>query len=232
MELLGRLFDSCGINCVLDVGAHHGEFALQLRELGYRGRIVSFEPIRATYTILEEKARSDKQWQVVCLALGAQDGEKEMKRYKGTVFNSFLSSNSFAANRFGASTDLEGIEVVKVRRLDRIISECTDGIDEPRVFLKLDTQGWDLEVLEGAGDVLGGIDGIQTELAVKHCYDGMPSYLHALARLESLAFELAGVFSVAASKDGLSLIEVDCVLVASSARKAIAGSSAPAREHV
>jgi FkbM family methyltransferase len=211
---LGRLFESYGVNCVLDVGGHHGEFALQLREAGYRGRIVSFEPIRATHAILASKARTDRDWRVLHLALGADEGEKEMKVYRGTVFNSFLDSNEFAANRFGRSVELEGSEPVRMRRLDQILADCVDGIAKPRVFLKMDTQGWDLEVLEGARGVLGAIVGIQTEIAIKHCYHGMTSYQQALDRCESFGFELAGIFPVAFAEDGLRLVEVDCVFVA------------------
>jgi FkbM family methyltransferase len=211
---LDRVFDARGVNCVIDVGGHHGEFALQLRELGYRGRIVSFEPTRATHAVLENKARGDLQWHVRRLALGAEDCEKELQLYQGTVFNSFLSSSEIGSRRFGSAMERDGRERVQMRRLDHIFDECVHGLARPRVFLKMDTQGWDLEVLEGARGALHSIVGIQTELAIKHCYDGMTSYQHALARCESLGFDLVGVFPVAFAEDGLRLIEVDCVFVA------------------
>jgi len=180
---------------------------------------VSFEPIRATHAILVERARRHGDWQAHNLALGSQDGEKEMNLYEGTVFNSFLSSSDFAAGRFGKAVERRGSERVQVRRLDHIFDECVAGIDAPRVFLKLDTQGWDLEVLEGARGILDSVVGIQSELAVKHCYHGMTPYTRVLEKYESFGFELTGIFPVAFEPDGLRLVEVDCVFVAAPAER-------------
>src|SRR5579872_1372187 len=87
---LRSFFRITGINCVLDVGAHMGEYFETLREIGYDGRVVSFEPAKANYVVLARKASRMKHWLVRNLALGADEGMKEMNIYQGTVFNSFL----------------------------------------------------------------------------------------------------------------------------------------------
>ena len=68
------LFPHFGVNCVLDVGAHHGGFALSLREVGYSGTIASFEPVAATYEVLRERAAGDARWHTFECALGSIDG--------------------------------------------------------------------------------------------------------------------------------------------------------------
>ncbi|HVK89680.1 MAG TPA: FkbM family methyltransferase [Kofleriaceae bacterium] len=212
---LRRVLAARGVNIVLDVGGHHGEFAQQLRAIGYGGRIASFEPVRATHEVLARNARADRDWRVYNLALGAEDGTQEINLYGGAVFNSFRSTTELVSTRFGRAAERRGTERVQIRRLDHVFAGCVAGIARPRAFLKLDTQGWDLEVLEGARGVLGSIVAMQSELAVKQCYEGMPRYVRALEHCEALGFELAGMFPVAHTSDGLRLIEVDCVFVAS-----------------
>ncbi len=212
---LKELFRRTGINCVIDVGAHIGEYASEIREIGYQGRIVSFEPVQASYEVLVGKAKQQRDWIIHHCALGAEDGEQEINIYRGTVFNSFLASSNVGAERFGAQVELEAKERVRIRRLDRMFEDCVAGIAAPRVFLKMDTQGWDLKVLEGARGVLDRLVGIQSELAVRHCYEGMTTYTAALERYAALGFELTGMFSVAREADGLRVMELDCVMLRS-----------------
>ena len=213
---LKELFRRTGINVVIDVGAHTGEYASEIREIGYQGRIVSFEPVRASHDTLVARAKQQRDWIIQHCALGAEEGEQEINIYRGTVFNSFLPSSSVGAERFGAQVELETKERVRVRRLDRVFDECVAGIVAPRVFLKMDTQGWDLKVLEGARGVLDRIVGMQSELAVRHCYTGMTTYTAALEQYAALGFEVTGMFAVAREADGLRVMEFDCVLLRSS----------------
>ena len=201
------------VNCVLDVGAHDGEYAEELREIGYKGRIVSFEPVQSSYEALVRKAKRFGNWIVHGWALGAGEGEREINVYRGGVFNSFLPSSEFGSQRFGVDLELATTQRVRVRRLDQIFDECVSGIDHPRVFLKMDTQGWDLEVLKGAGGVHSLLVGIQSELAVKHCYEGMVGFTDALKEYAALGFEVTGIFPVAHDEDQLRVVEFDCVMV-------------------
>jgi hypothetical protein len=99
---------------------------------------------------------------------------------------------------------------VPVRRLDHVVEELNLG---PRgVFLKMDTQGWDLEVIRGAEACLPRIAALQSEMSVVPIYEGMPSYLDMLRELHGRGFEPAAMFPVSRQAD-LRLIEFDCVLV-------------------
>jgi FkbM family methyltransferase len=208
---LAALFAGLRVNCVLDVGAHRGEYGQLLRRLGYRGRIVSFEPVPESFGALEQSCRRDPDWLAWRIALGASQDTRGIRVTKSTQFSSFLTANAEAAGRFGDHVDMLRTEPVAVRRLEEVFAECVDGIAAPRVFLKLDTQGVDLEVLRGAGSRLVDVQGLQCELALKPMYEGAPSYAEAVAVLSGLGFEPTGIFAV--SRDhALRLIEIDCVL--------------------
>src|SRR5690242_8065586 len=69
-----RLLATHGIDVVLDVGANIGQYGEELRRLGYRGRIVSFEPMSAAFAELQARAQADGRWQVIHAGLGAQAG--------------------------------------------------------------------------------------------------------------------------------------------------------------
>ena len=75
---LRALFQTLGINCVIDVGAHYGEYGRRLRNLvDFRGRIASFEPTSEAYEKLERRAARDPEWRITNCALGASSGEKK-----------------------------------------------------------------------------------------------------------------------------------------------------------
>src|SRR6476619_3449077 len=92
------------IDCVLDVGAHEGEFAGFLRDLGYAGEIISFEPVATSFAVLATARASDKHWRGHNIALGAEDSELEINIYAGSVFNSFLKPSSAGTTRFRDAT--------------------------------------------------------------------------------------------------------------------------------
>jgi FkbM family methyltransferase len=209
-----HLFAALKINCVLDVGAHRGDYGLQLRALGYQGRIVSFEPVADNCAVLAEICAHDRHWQARQLALGSADGVQKINVYSGSTFHSFLTPSSYGAGQFEAKLKLERTEEVLVKRLDGVLDECLEGLPEPRILLKLDTQGYDLVVLEGAGTRLENVLALQTELSVQPIYDGVSTnFTTALTSLQRCGFDLAGLYPVNWDpRDGLRVIELDCLL--------------------
>ena len=210
---LRELFKRTGVNCVLDVGANDGDFAREVREIGFKDRLVSFEPVRSTFDKLAREARGQTNWIVHNFALGAEETEKEIHVYRGSGFNSFLPASHFGMERFGNQLESAGMETVTVRRLDQVFADCVAGMADPRVFLKMDTQGWDLEVTKGASGSLLSLVGIQTEVAARHCYQGMVGFTQAIDHYVGLGFDVSGIFPVARDTDGLRVVELDCVFV-------------------
>src|SRR5262249_23102767 len=145
---LQTLLSELAIDLVLDVGAHEGEFAGLLREIGYTGDIISFEPVAASFEKLTRSRQGDSRWRGRNHALGSEDGHLDLNIYEGSVFNSFL--NPEGASPF-AKQRIVGTERVAVRRLESALDEILADRSHARIFLKMDTQGYDLIVLRGAG---------------------------------------------------------------------------------
>jgi FkbM family methyltransferase len=209
--LLRAVLERAGVNLVLDVGAHRGGYRDLLRAAGYGGEIVSFEPVAASFAALERRAADDPAWRVHRLALGRHPGTAELNVARESNFTSFLEPNAFSVDRFGGSA-VDHHEEVEVARLDAVFANLTAHVPEPRVLLKTDTQGWDLEVIEGAAGVLDHVVALQAELSVRPIYEQATSWLDVMVRLGELGFRPAQLTSVGRD-DALGLLELDCLLV-------------------
>jgi FkbM family methyltransferase len=199
------------VNCVLDVGANVGQYAQALRAAGYRGRIVSFEPVAGALAALRRAAAADPEWHVMPYALGSRDGTAEIHADPKTL-SSLLPASEFGrewSSRLGGPAT----ETIEVRRLDSVLGEVTAGLRPVRAFLKLDTQGFDLEAFRGASGVLDSVVAMQSEVALVPLYDGMPRLPEQLAAYEAEGFEAAGMFQVSRDLPTLRVIEFDLVMV-------------------
>lgn len=213
------LIEKLEINCVLDVGANIGQFAQKLRRSGYNGYLVSFEPVQETYKKLKETSGKDPKWHVYPYALGSKDSTAEINITASSVLSSFYHPNAHC-DEFGATEAAKIIrkETVDIRRLDSVIEEVSGHIDDARFFLKMDTQGHDLDVFNGAGECLDRIFGLQSELAVIPIYEDIKRMNDIIIEYESHGYEVAGFFPVNWDKKTLRVIEFDCVMVKSGLR--------------
>ena len=219
---LDRLFDRLAINVVLDVGAGGGDFGRWLRRNGYAGRIASFEPVYDSFQRLAGHSAADPGWEAFELALGSEDGSAEINVSELRVFSSFLERSRYSADEIGESAAVVRTETVPVRRLDGLAERAFGGVAEPRVYLKMDTQGWDLEVLAGASGCAEAIVAFQSEVAVHRLYEGMPALQDSLARFEELGFGISGLFPVTLDSN-LEVVEFDCVAVRHGAARRAGG---------
>jgi len=214
---LPALFEMYGVNCVLDVGAHEGEYAQRLREGGYRGRIVSFEPVPRAFAELERTAADDPEWRVEQVALGRDDSTMTMNAVPGTL-SSLREPTKFGARRYKRLRDPEPVDV-PVRRLDGMLDELLEGLEQPRPYLKLDTQGFDLDVFTGAGDRIEEFVGMQSELPLMQIYEGMPRLPEAIGVYEGAGFDVAAMYPVSRQGKTGRVLEFDCVMVRGSLLK-------------
>ncbi len=168
------------VELVLDVGANKGQYARGLRAQGYQGRIHSFEPIIAVYAQLTRAAAGDPLWTTTNCAVGAFAGSADINVSDSTVYSSIRSATPMSA-AFSRKSAVVRIETVPVVTLDSQV----EGASGP-VFLKIDTQGFEREVLLGAGALMSRIVGLQLELPVEHLYQGVWSFNEAF--VDSLGF--------------------------------------------
>jgi FkbM family methyltransferase len=211
---LRRMLSALKINCVLDVGAYHGGFARMLRQIGYFGLIISFEPVPTNFDVLEQERVEDANWRTHRLALGSTKGGSVIRVFTGTSFHSFLSPSEYGLSRFPDKLRVERTEMVPVERLDNILEDLVRDVEDPHIFLKLDTQGYDLEVMRGLGTKVGAISALQLEMAVNPIYENATnSFSVALSYLEGLGFQVSGLFPVSYnSEDKVQVVEFDCLM--------------------
>ena len=216
---LFQLFATLCINCVLDVGAYEGTYGRELRRMGYSGYIVSFEPVAENFAILARTSSGDPRWRVFPYALGDRTGQADINVFSGSTFHSLLTPSDYGRKAFEDKLRLVRTDRVDIKRLDEVLDACLDGIPAPRMFLKMDTQGYDLAVLEGAGETLGLVIALQTEVALKPIYQDMRTMLaDFVPELQQRGFGVTGLFPVTRdTRDGLQVIELDCVMIRSAA---------------
>jgi FkbM family methyltransferase len=208
---LRRLFDVLDVHCVLDVGANAGQYRDFLRrEVRYAGPIVSFEPVRDLFERLSDRVREDRDWHAMNLALGDRSESAEIHVMAASEFSS-LHSPKAEGPQYRMNV-VRRTETVAIRRLDELWEDLRPVVPLDRVYLKTDTQGHDLAVIEGAETVLDRVVALQAEAAVVPVYDRVPGYCQFLAALEAKGYALSGMFPVA-SDDALRLLEFDCVMV-------------------
>src|SRR5579871_585619 len=138
--VLRDVLRNLAIDCVLDVGANKGQYGLLLRGLGYRGWILSFEPVRAHFEALQEATLRDARWRAFPFALGSRNADASINVAESGLFSSFLTIAP-ASTRLFPKNRLARTEVVAIRRLDDLLDSCLAGIAASRIYLKLDTQG-------------------------------------------------------------------------------------------
>lgn len=210
------------INVVIDVGANRGQFARKLRSFYFKD-IHSFEPVTFAFEKLAEAASSDSNWHVYKLALGSQESTQKIHVSNATDFSSLLRTNDYCIQRFGGRAESEKEEVVSVRRLDELLGELLPDMENKRIFLKMDTQGYDTEVFKGLGDKIKYVIALQSEVSLISIYEGMPHWTESISIYEKAGFGVVGMFPV--TRDSDRIIEYDCLLER-------AGSSSKPTTHV
>lgn len=177
-----------GIDLVLDVGANRGQFASEIRQCGYTGEIVSFEPLSSAHGELVLASASDPKWNAYprC-ALGDHEGEVEIN-IAGNSYSSSILPMLESHRRVAPESSYQGKEVAPLRTIDAVADEYLKEAGMP--FLKIDTQGFEWQVLEGAKKSLPKIRGVLVELSLVHLYDGQRLWREVIDRLEAEGFIL------------------------------------------
>ena len=189
--LLTRFLSIAAPSTIFDVGANVGQYGLSLRKCGFTGRIVSFEAIPSVHARLSAVAAADRDWIVPpCCALGRAPGKARINLARNSVSSSLLPMHD-AHLKAAPDSRYIASETVRVERLDDIARPLLpkDG----RLFLKVDTQGYEEEVLAGADLVLKSVSAMQLELSVVPLYQGAPSLRRILELCEGLGFQLHGL---------------------------------------
>jgi FkbM family methyltransferase len=194
------------IDLVLDVGANEGQFAMALRSAGYAGEIVSFEPISLVFAKLAENAARDPHWTARRQALGDRVGCAQIEVTARTVYSSMKPQAALRRNSQDPDVAVTSTETIDITTLDQIFAEFAGR----RVFLKMDTQGFEQQILMGAARSLPEVTAVQLELPVVHYYEGVWPLTEAISFMERAGFVLAQVRAVHYIPGTASVAELDC----------------------
>lgn len=206
-----RLLESRGVDLVIDVGASTGGYGTSLRSFGYGGAIVSFEPLGEAYASLASTVSTDPLWEARHLALGAEPGEVTMNIASNSTSSSILP---MLDTHIDAAPQVRyvGRETVAVSRLDDEVADRVAAADRP--FLKIDTQGFEREVLAGGADTVDAVVGLQLELSFVPLYEGGMLVDEAVSWAYDRGFHLIGIEQGYAAPSG-EILQIDGVFARS-----------------
>jgi FkbM family methyltransferase len=185
---LVKALEVAGINVVFDIGANEGQFSREIREYGYTGKIYSFEPLSSARKKLLTLASVDLNWKVHDQsAIGDQDGEIKIHIAGNSVSSSVLPMLESHSSASLGSAYIDS-ERVPIARLDLVAKHYVTL--ESNLFIKIDTQGFEWQVLDGAGETLQQARGVLCELSLVPLYDGQRLWRDIVDRLDAEGFML------------------------------------------
>lgn len=195
-----------GIDIVIDVGANVGQFGQSLRDGGYRGKIVSFEPIESAFQALAKKASADGNWEAHHCGLGAAPGAATLHVSGLSECSSILDLTS-TASLHDSRIATDHTEEIQINTLDQVAA----GISG-KILLKIDTQGYEKQVIDGGQQTLQRSLGILMELPIIHVYKGEWQFHEAIEFMAGLGFVPAQIQPVGYhGKDKVSAVDFDCL---------------------
>ena len=195
------------VNLIFDVGANAGQFGVLLREIGFDGKIVSFEPLSDARESLQNISRNDPLWQIALqTAIGEENGEIEIQIAGNSQSSSVLDMLDTHV-RAAPDSKYIGKEKVALRKLDSIAPDYMDS--NSIAFIKIDTQGYETQVMNGAKKLMSQIVGLQVEISLVPLYKGQCLFDEMLKKLKNDGFELWSISSVLSDPNTAQLLQVD-----------------------
>lgn len=211
-DTLKQLFGLLSVDCVFDIGANAGQYATMLRKrVGYKGLIISCEPIPHLASRLRGLASHDKAWHVEEVAVTNRDGACEFNVMQSDQFSSLGMPSHAEAPGFETANSVASRLVVRGETLCSLYQRMSQQYGFTSPFLKMDTQGFDVAIVMAAGSCLGRFVGLQSELAVKKLYRESVDFRDAIRVYESHGFELTALVP---NNEGHfpRLLETDCIM--------------------
>jgi FkbM family methyltransferase len=175
-------------NIIFDIGANVGQFSQLVRSIGFTGKIVSFEPLSSAHAKLSNAANFDPLWVAhPRVAVGNSDGEIVIN-IAGNSWSSSVLPMLEAHSSAAPGSVYVSSEITPIVRLDSVAKQYLR--EDSRLFIKIDTQGFEWQVLDGARETLKVAQGVVLELSLVPLYDGQVLWREIINRLETEGFTL------------------------------------------
>lgn len=199
------------INLIFDIGANAGQFGEEMRKNGYKERIVSFEPLELAHKKLVQKAKKYSNWIVEDRkAIGEREAELEIHIAGNSASSSILEMQESHISA-APNTKTIGTEKIKLTRLDSLSAKYIDQTSN--LFIKIDTQGYEYNVLIGAADTLKKTKVLQLELSLTELYKGQKLLPELIDMMISLGFELWGLEPAFVDSRTGRMLQVDAIFL-------------------
>jgi FkbM family methyltransferase len=194
-------FEHC-FATVIDVGANRGQFSLFAARRFPAAELHCFEPLpEARSKLVRALGRDSRRLHVYDAALGASSGPETFNVSASDDSSSLLVPTTTQTATF-PNTGLAEHRTVEVARLDRVIAPQV--VTRP-CLLKLDVQGYELEVLRGADALLESLDELLIECSFVELYEHQPLAGEIVSHCAERSFRLAGIFSLVRDDSGRCL---------------------------
>lgn len=185
---ISTVLNLLNINKILDIGANEGQFAINVRTSGYKGEIISFEPLTLARKKMLQLSKNDNNWEIFnqCV-VGDTDGFIDFNISGNSVSSSVLSILKSHTNA-SPESEYVGSERVPIIKLDTIFKDIVS--DNTNLFIKIDTQGYEKKVLDGAEHMLEKVSGVLCELSFIPLYENQSLWTEIIEYLNNKGFIL------------------------------------------
>jgi FkbM family methyltransferase len=208
---LKQFIEHFKVDCIFDIGANNGQYAKFLRrDLKYKGLIFSFEPIPQLAKNLKDMSKNDSNWHVEQVAVSSENSKKKFNIMRSSTFSSFSSPRHDQYGNFKEKNIIEDTIMVNTETLSSIFLRAEGDYSFKRPFLKMDTQGHDVEVFLSGANILSNIIGVQSELSVKKIYESSADFKEVISIYDEYGFDISsfipnnqGHFPVLVEIDGI-----------------------------
>ncbi len=194
-------------NSIVDVGANSGGFAMKINKILPEARIHSFEPLHSVFDELKENTNNISNITYHNYALGNFEGELEINKNEFSPSSSFYSVGTKHTQAFPHTAKTEK-EIVKVKMLDSIFN----SLDlTSNVLLKLDVQGYELDVLKGGARSLNSVNIIIAEVSFYPLYIDQPLFKDVYSFLFERGFDYFGNFDQLVDPNDHRILQADAI---------------------
>ncbi len=192
---------------VIDVGANEGQFALAARVAAPTAQIIAFEPLKKAADVFRRNFQHDSRTTLQEIALSNRNEPTTIYITNRPDSSSLLRPGNAQAQIFNV------FEVAQTSVGAMRLDEALQGYDiEQPCMLKLDVQGAELRILEGAGYLLDRVSHVYVETSFVTLYDEQPLFQEIFDFLVARQFVFAGAMNTSFHRR-YGTVQCDCLFV-------------------
>ena len=204
---LKEVFSAANIDCVVDCGFHHGSFTDQILRLrSYSGPIFGFEANKIVCDFAYEKFLENNRVTLQNCAVSDHAGRSDFFVTNGEQLSSLLKPKSIYHENLNKRSKVIDVSQIETIRLDTFDILASFG----SIFLKIDVQGSELNVLRGCTGIISKFTCIQVEVPLIEMYQDSTNFAEVHKFLEQNGFGISRIFD---NNEGHFpfQVDIDCI---------------------